>query len=166
MSTRANKSGIGAQIEKKMEDNYDREEAAGTPTHVVNWINGVVGTANDPEFSPIDAYDWKGICSALRDGVILCKLINVLLASKGVKAVTFKKKASQAFIAMTNIENFNKGCISYGMKDESLFNSNDLWEMRKGPFYNVLNTLHCLGFVANSNSFIPGYTGEQTKYME
>lgn len=33
--------------------NYDREEQAGTPTHVVNWINGVIGTANDPEFTPI-----------------------------------------------------------------------------------------------------------------
>ena len=53
------------------------------------------------------------------------------------------------FVAMTNIENFNKGAMQYGLEKESTFQSGDLWECRKGPFLNVINSLHSLGFVVS-----------------
>ncbi|KAL5006664.1 hypothetical protein ScPMuIL_015470 [Solemya velum] len=74
MSMRASKSGLGYEVQKKMEDNYDREDQAGTPMHVVNWVNALI----EGEHSLIEGHDWKTICTHLRDGVALCKLINKL----------------------------------------------------------------------------------------
>uniref|UniRef100_A0A194AN89 Putative transgelin-like protein-3 n=1 Tax=Pinctada fucata TaxID=50426 RepID=A0A194AN89_PINFU len=159
--TRARKSGLGYKVEKKMEDNYDREEQAGTPVHVVNWINGLMQGEHDP----IPATDWKSICNHLRDGIMLCKLINKLLATEGKPAKTFQKKSSP-FVALANIEAFNKGCEEYGLAREFQFQSGDLWECRKGPFLNVLNCLHSLGFHCNSKKVMPAYTGEIVKYLD
>ncbi|KAH3886352.1 transgelin-3-like isoform X2 [Dreissena polymorpha] len=160
--TRAAKTGLGYAVEQKMEQNYDREEEAGTPTHVVNWVNGVLQGEHDP----IPGTDWKSICSHLRDGVALCKLINKLLKADGKSPITFQKKVMSPFVAMTNIENFNKGAQDYGLSKEFTFQSGDLWEVRKGPFLNVLNGIHSLGFVANSKRYMPAYTGEITKTID
>ncbi|KAK3608495.1 hypothetical protein CHS0354_010344 [Potamilus streckersoni] len=160
--TRASKSGIGYAVEKKMEDNYDREEQAGTPKHIVNWLNAHIQGEHDP--CPGD--DWKTICNYLRDGVVLCKLINKLLKTDGKSPVTFQKKVASPFVAMTNVENFNKGCESYGVAKEFLFQTGDLWEVRKGPFLNVINCLHSLGFVANGKHLTPKYEGEIKKLLD
>ncbi|XP_069133594.1 transgelin-3-like isoform X3 [Argopecten irradians] len=167
MSFRSNKAGFAYEVQRKMEANYDREEAQGTPKKIMTWINEVM-SSNDKDYKPLDEkeFDWKSICTFLRDGVVLCKFLNVLMEKAGCGKVSFSKKVANNFAAMTNIENFNKGCEQYGLAREFSFQSGDLWELRKGPFYNVINCLHSLGFVANSRSFIPGYTGEVTKYMD
>ena len=59
---------------------------------------------------------------------------------------------------MTNIENFNKGAQEYGLSKEFTFQSGDLWEVRKGPFLNVLNGVHSLGFVVSISSLQPYVT--------
>lgn len=159
---RAGKAGLGFEVEKKMEENYDREEASGTPTHVTNWVNGII----TGEHEPIPGTDWKSICQHLRDGVALCKLINKLLVADGQQPVQFQKKVMSPFVAMTNIENFNKGALQYGLEKEATFQSGDLWEVRKGPFLNVINTLHSLGFVANGKNWTPKYTGDIKKTLD
>ena len=75
--------------------------------------------------------------------------MNKLLKADGQQPITFQKKVMSPFVAMTNIENFNKGCMQYGLEKESTFQSGDLWEIRKGPFLNVINGLHSLGFVVS-----------------
>ena len=80
---------------------------------------------------------------------IFFRLINKLLKADGQQPVTFQKKVMSPFVAMTNIENFNKGALQYGLEKEGTFQSGDLWEVRKGPFLNVINTLHSLGFVVS-----------------
>ncbi|XP_048729447.2 rac guanine nucleotide exchange factor B-like isoform X1 [Ostrea edulis] len=162
MGDRAKKSGLGYEVEKKMESNYDREEEAGTPVHIVNWLNDVL----NGEHEQCAGTDWKSICTYLRDGVALCKLINKLLVKEGRGPVQFQKKVMSPFVAMTNIENFNKGCLDYGLAKEFEFQSGDLWEVRKGPFLNVINCIHSLGFVANSKKVMPCYQGEVTKYLD
>ncbi|XP_062588544.1 transgelin-3-like isoform X1 [Saccostrea cucullata] len=159
---RATKSGFGRDVEHKMELNYDREEEAGTPVHIVNWLNEMLAG----EHPKCEATDWKSICTYLRDGVALCKLINKLLQKDGRPPVQFQKKVMSPFVAMTNIENFNKGCLDYGLAKEFEFQSGDLWEVRKGPFLNVINCIHSLGFVANSKKVMPCYQGEVTKYLD
>lgn len=159
---RAAKTGIGYVVEQKMEQNYDREEAAGTPTHVVNWMNAICQGEHDP----ISDTEWKAFNMHIRDGVMLCKLVNKLLKADGKSPITFQKKVMSPFVAMTNIENFNKGCMDYGMAKEFTFQSGDLWEVRKAGFFNVLNCAHSLGFVANSKSMMPAYTGEISKTVD
>merc|ERR1719219_58977 len=91
---------------------------------------------------------------------MLCKLVNKLNASAGKSKVSFQKKCSNSFVAMGNMEAFNKGCLEYGLPSESLFQSTDLWEGRKGPFLNVINCIHSLGMLANANGWEPTYTGQ------
>lgn len=159
---RAKKSGIGADIEKKLEYRYDQEEAAGTMNAVVAWVNAVT----QGEHEGIANSSHKELHRALRDGVLLCILINKLLATEGKGKVSFQKKVPSPFVAMGNIESFNKGCIEYGLSKEFLFQSGDLWEGRKGPFLNVINGIHSLGFLANNKGFQPHYTGQQTKFLD
>ncbi|CAL1528310.1 unnamed protein product [Lymnaea stagnalis] len=162
MADRAKKSGIGAEIEKKLELRYDQEEAAGTMNAILVWINAI--TAGEHE--SIANQSQKELHRCLRDGVMLCKLINKLLASEGKPKVSFQKKVASPFVAMGNIEAFNKGCTDYGLSKEFLCQSTDLWEGRKGPFLNVINCIHSLGFLANSKGFDPTYTGSQTKFLD
>ncbi|XP_045174317.2 transgelin-2-like isoform X1 [Mercenaria mercenaria] len=162
-TNRVQKVGIAYEVEKKMEQNYDREEAAGTPKAVKEWMNAICQGEHDP--IPIDA-DWKAFNTHLRDGVMICKLINKLLKADGKSPIQFQKKVMSPFVAMTNIENFNNGCVNYGLAKEFTFQSGDLWELRKGGFFNVLNCLHSLGFVANSNGYMPAYTGEISKTVD
>jgi len=162
MGDRARKAGLGFETEKKMEANYDREEQAGTPVHIVQWVNSHL----QGEHCNCEGTDWKTICTHLRDGVALCKLINVLLKKDGRNPITFQKKVNSPFVAMTNIENFNKGTLDYGLAKEFQFQSGDLWEVRKGPFLNVINCIHSLGFLANSKQVMPAYSGEIVKYLD
>ncbi|XP_052799837.1 transgelin-2-like isoform X1 [Mya arenaria] len=160
--TRAAKTGLGHVVEQKMEQNYDREEAAGTPAAVVTWVNAVCAGEHDAIPSP----EWKTMCTHLRDGVMLCKLINKLLKADGKSPIQFQKKVMSPFVAMTNIENFNKGAQDYGVSKEFTFQSGDLWEVRKGPFLNVLNGVHSLGFVANGKGVKPSYEGDIKKSLD
>jgi len=164
MGDRARKSGIGAQIEKKMEESYDREEEAGTTEAIMLWINAVV--AGDHE--SIGDSSFKKLSSGLRDGVMLCKLANKLLESEGKPAIKFSKKCVSPFVARTNIENFNKGCDAYGLVKEFQVQTDDLYEGRKGPFVNVINCLHSLGMLANGKGHdsVPTYTGQVVKTID
>jgi len=162
MCDRARKSGIGADIDKKMEESYDREEAAGTTNAIMIWINAVVSG----EHESIPNFSQKELHRCLRDGIMLCKLINKLLESDGKPKIKFSSKCASPFVARTNIENFSKGCGAYGLVKEFHIQSDDLYEGRKGPFVNVINGLHSLGMHANSKGFDPTYTGQQVKYMD
>lgn len=164
MAHRAKKSGLGADIERKMEESYDKEEKAGTPQAVVTWINAVL--ENTPDVSPCPGSAYNQIACYLKDGTVLCKFINKLLECDGKCHIKFTKKATTPFVAMANISEFGKACETYGVNKEFLFQSNDLYEGKKGPMLNVINSLHSLGFVANSKMFIPAYTGQQTKYID
>jgi len=159
MADRAKKSGIGADIERKLEAKYDAEEAAGTIDAIVLWLN----TALQGEHDPIPDKKQTVLHRHIRDGVMLCKLVNKLLETEGKSKVHIQKKAQTMFVAYTNIENFNNGCIQYGLNKEFTVQSADLWEGRKGPFLNVINAIHSLGFLANSKGFGITYTGEVVK---
>ena len=60
-----------------------------------------------------------------------------------------QKKVASMFVAYTNIENYNNGCLQYGLAKEFTVQSADLWEGRKGPFLNVINNIHSLGFLVS-----------------
>jgi len=156
MCDRAKKSGIGADIEKKLEAKYDAEDEAGTIDAVRIWVNAVCEGLHDP----IPDKSQKSMHSGLRDGVMLCKLVNKLLETDGKAKVHIQKKVTNMFVATTNIENYNNGCLQYGLAKEFTVQSTDLWEGRKGPFLNVINNIHSLGFVANGKGFGITYTGE------
>ena len=154
---RSRKAGIALQIQKKMEQRYDEEEALGTPERIMEWMNKVLDGEHAPCSINKSGSQWRRLVFWLRDGTALCKMINKLRASAGMKEVKYCSNALTAFIAMENIATFNKAAGEYGLKDETLFQSVDLYECQKGPFCNVINCLNILGFEANKKGFTPKY---------
>ncbi|KAK6191752.1 hypothetical protein SNE40_003355 [Patella caerulea] len=152
--SRASKSGLAADIERKLERQYDEAEANKVPDAVRVWILATLGEKLDSVGT-----DFKSLAAFLKDGTVLCRFINVLLKSEGKAPIAFQKKCSSPFVTMTNIENFNKGALQYGLGKEALFQTTDLYESKKGPFLNVINCLHSLGTMANGKGFEVKYTG-------
>lgn len=154
---RAKKAGIALQIQKKLEQRYDDEESLGTPERVMEWMNKML----EGEHPQCSAYSCRRLAFWLRDGVALCKCINKLRVAAGMHAVKYgsSQTALTAFIAMENIAKFNSAVHEYGLPEEALFQSVDLYECQKGPFCNVINCLNLLGFEANSKGFSPKYEG-------
>jgi len=77
----------------------------------------------------------------LKDGVILCELINQ------VKPGTCKKykSSSVAFVCRQNIEIFLKGCKSLGVQQNDLFETRDLYDGQRPE--SVLMTIEALSVV-------------------
>eukprot|EP00918_Siedleckia_nematoides_P097331 GHVU01213429.1.p2 GENE.GHVU01213429.1~~GHVU01213429.1.p2 ORF type:complete len:170 (-),score=19.07 GHVU01213429.1:865-1374(-) len=153
MDLRAKKSGLALKIQKQLEEKYDEEDSIGTPARVVEWVNRTM----EGEHPPCTGKTPRRIMFHWRDGVCLCKFINKLLESAGKKPVKLNINANTAFVAMNNIENFNKGAVAYGLRETDTFNSIDLYECNKGPLLNVMNCLNKLGFEANKQGFTPVY---------
>ena len=65
----------------------------------------------------------------LKNGVVLCNLINKI--SPG--AVTKFKKSGPAFLLMENVQSFLKAIKKYGVADEEIFQTPDLFEARNIP---------------------------------
>jgi len=152
---RARRAGDMKKLVCKMEDRYDEEDYLGTPDALVTWINEVL----KGEHQNLDgkANGWRKINHWLRDGVAICKLINKLLAHDGKSPIKYKASADTAFLALDNIETFNKACVEYGLPITQSFQSADLYEYNKGLFLNVINTLNFLGFESVRRGFLPQY---------
>ncbi|ELU06754.1 hypothetical protein CAPTEDRAFT_221625 [Capitella teleta] len=161
MAGRASKSGDAYRTEKKLEEKYDEQEALGTPTCVIDWINGVLAGDVASALSLDDAKrgsSWEAIAAYLKDGVILCMLINKLRLAAGLSKQSFQKKAKTPFVAMQNVENFNQAAKEYGVPETALFQTTDITDGRKASMVNVLNCLSQLGFVANTKGYEPKFT--------
>lgn len=72
-------------------------------------------------------------------------------------AVPFRKKAGQAFIALSNLDSFLGAARAFGVSDVALFQPSDLYEGRKGQLLNTLNCLDALGRLGNLKGFHPEY---------
>lgn len=152
---RATKAGDAFRLQEKFEQKYDEEEKAGTPQRILTWLHAILGA----EAPTIAGHSWQDIQAYLKDGVILCKLINKLLSSVGKPTTTFKAKATSSFVALSNIENFNNAAKDFGVPATALFQPPDLYEGSKGNMLNIINCLNQLGFVANAKGIQPKYEG-------
>ena len=105
----------------------------------LTWISSLVPDANLGNTSGVEATHEK-----LKDGVILCKLINAL-ENGSVKKVNESK---MAFKQMENISNFLAACCNYGLTKTDLFQTVDLFEAAN--MTQVIQTIHALGRKAKS----------------
>jgi len=157
---RARRAGLALKQQRKLEQRYDEEDSLGTPERVLEWMNAALDGVHKPlfDYTPGKVIPWRNIQLYWRDGVVLCKFINVLLKSDGQAPVKFTDiRNTTPFMAMENITNFNEGCARYGVPKPMLFDSIDLYEGLKGPLINVVNCCNTLGFVANKKGFEPHY---------
>ncbi|KAG5323212.1 MP20 protein, partial [Acromyrmex charruanus] len=108
-------------------------------TEVLAWIEAVLG-----EKLPPGNYD-----DILKDGVILCNLINKL-APGSVKKIQSK---GTNFQLMENIQRFQAAIKNYGVPQEEIFQTADLFEKRNIP--QVTLCLYALGRLTQKH----GWTG-------
>ncbi|XP_040393613.1 calponin-2 isoform X1 [Cygnus olor] len=101
--------GLSAEVKNRLAQKYDPQKEAELRT----WIESVTGQQIGPDFQ-------KG----LKDGVILCELMNKLQPN----AVRKINRSAQNWHQLENLSNFIKAMASYGMNPVDLFEANDLFE--------------------------------------
>lgn len=109
---------------------------------ILQWIEAVMG-------EPLPSGDFAEV---LKNGVVLCQLMNKI--SPG--SVKKFKTSGPAFLLMENISAFQKAVKAYGVGDEEIFQTPDLFEARNIP--QVTLCLYALGRTTQKH---PEYSGPQ-----
>ncbi len=128
---------MSAHIKKKLEGKRDHEQECEMLRFIRDMTHETDMDLEHPE--------------PLKDGKVLCKLINGLLdPSCQVKYdagnSTFKMRA--------NVESFIDGCKKFGLKEQELFQVNDLFEAK-----NVCQFTQCIYAIGRRLQMDPSYTG-------
>ncbi|XP_066154339.1 muscle-specific protein 20 [Euwallacea fornicatus] len=124
---------VQAKIAAKRNPEQDKEAQ--------EWIETILGA----KFPPGQCYE-----DVLKDGTILCQLINKLAPGAVPKINT----SGGQFKFMENINNFQAAIKNYGVPDIDVFQTVDLWE--KKDVANVTNTLFALGRASYLHPEWPG----------
>jgi hypothetical protein len=125
--------GMDAELAKKQAMKYD----VGKEGEARRWIEEVSGLGLiSGEFG-----------DALKDGIVLCQLLNKIKPNSIRKIETSKMPFKQ----MENISKFLKGCRSYGVPEYDLFETVDLFEAK--DLGSVVTCIHALGRAAQKNNF-------------
>ncbi|XP_049834984.1 muscle-specific protein 20-like [Schistocerca gregaria] len=105
------------------------------------WIEAVTGE----RFPPGVPYE-----DALRDGILLCKLMNRL--QPGI--IQKVNVSGGDYKMMDNLSQFHKACVKYGVPDVDLFQTVDLWD--KKNIVAVTTTIYAIGRTAYKHPEWPG----------
>ncbi|GFR86814.1 transgelin [Elysia marginata] len=141
MANRGPSYGLSLECKQKIEKKFDIQRAR----DVLGWMEAVLGRKLHPDVASIDSQ--QDLAKVLKDGIVLCDLLNVI--SPG--AVRPAKKSKLAFHQMENIELFTKACVAYGMHPLDVFQVPDLFETK--AMFSVINCLHALGSLAKKKGF-------------
>jgi len=88
---------------------------------------------------------------SLKDGVLLCKLVNKINPKKKAK---FKKNAKMPFVARENITAYIDGCKRIGVSEHDLFVTGDLYEGK--AMKQVVTNIFALSAKAREKQLIDG----------
>ena len=111
MAHRAEKSGIAADLQKKKMETYPFEDEAKS----ITWIEAIIDEKMEDNF-----HAW------LKDGIILCKLVNEI--APGSVAQKFFKPTTMPFKQMEVIGIFLDAVKKYGVSEKDCFVTLDLFE--------------------------------------
>ncbi|XP_065071495.1 myophilin-like [Rhopilema esculentum] len=140
MADRPDGYGFTAEVRGKLSSKYD----SGREREALQWIEAVLG---ERVFGGVQGSD--AVHQKLKDGVILCKLINKIKPGS-VKKINDSK---MAFKMMENIGNFLDACMAIGIQKLDTFQTVDLYENQN--MTQVIDGIHALGRKAPS----VGYRG-------
>ncbi|XP_064634726.1 myophilin-like [Lineus longissimus] len=132
MANRPTGYGMTAELAAKKDAKWDSQLA----NDAIEWMRMKLGGGELPD---IDTKTDKELHEALKSGVVLCHLINVLLPG----AVKKINESKMAFKQMENIGHFLDGCETLGCNKVDLFQTVDLYESQNMP--QVLNGILALG---------------------
>lgn len=158
MAYRAKKSGFAAEAQSKIEANYDPEEAR----KCLYWIRCITDVEEIPDNpDQIDSSADK-FHELLKDGMILCKLIDKLYPGKiNWNEKTFQTPKIEAMRVMRERERiamFTKLVTEYGVPDTYTFPTESVHEKGALNLAQVCVCLRALGIEAQSKGVGPeGY---------
>ncbi|XP_030052837.1 calponin-1 [Microcaecilia unicolor] len=121
--------GLSAEVKSKLAQKYDTQKEQ----ELRQWIEEVTGRHIGANFM-----------ESLKDGIILCELINRLQPG----SVRKLNESTQNWHKLENIGNFIKAITDYGVKPHDIFEANDLYENCNHT--QVQSTLLALASVAKS----------------
>jgi len=160
MSNRPRGFGMTAELEKKTASKFDADIANGA----LAWVKDVLATGDDDDVKLageiVEVKKMDDVASLLKNGVILCHLINII-KPKSIKKVNTNK---MAFKQMENIGNFlTAACDGVGCKPSDLFQTVDLYEANNIP--QVINGVFALGRKAQGPDYLhlPTLGNEESK---
>merc|ERR1712142_180903 len=135
--------GLSRELHMKSQSKFSVERAR----EVMSWVEDVLAKKLDPPAAEIkDQYEFAGI---LKNGSVLCELINAIEPGSVKKINTMNAPFKQR----ENIEMYLKGCTNYGLKEQDLFQVNDLYENKN--LYMIVDNLYNLGGMTQKK----GWTG-------
>ncbi|KAM3601339.1 uncharacterized protein V6R79_010930 [Siganus canaliculatus] len=134
MANRGPSYGLTREVQNKIDKKYDQE----LEERLVEWIMAQCPGVARPEAGKTGFQNW------LKDGSVLCELINSLYSSnKPFKSI---KNLTMAFKQMEQISLFLKAAESYGVTKTDMFQTVDLFECK--DLAAVQRTLMALGSLA------------------
>nr|BAN20387.1 calponin/transgelin [Riptortus pedestris] len=113
-NNRAAKSGFAAEAQRKINSKYSEEHAH----ECLEWIKAITGEPDNT------SGDMDNFYEILHDGVLLCRLVNIMKPGS-VKKVNVSK---MAFKCMENINAFLETAKAMGVPAQETFQTVDLWE--------------------------------------
>ncbi|KAK9535619.1 hypothetical protein VZT92_007991 [Zoarces viviparus] len=128
--------GLSAEVKSKLAGKYDHQKEE----ELRLWIEDVTGKRIG-----------DGFMESLKDGVLLCELINVLHPGS-VRKVS---SSTQNWHQLENIGNFVRAITVYGLRPDDIFEANDLFENVNHT--QVQSTLIALAGMAKSKGFHSKY---------
>ncbi|KAL2101073.1 hypothetical protein ACEWY4_002834 [Coilia grayii] len=128
--------GLSAEVKNKLAQKYDLQKEE----ELRLWIHEVTGERLPENFM-----------NGLKDGVLLCNLINILQPGS-VKKIN---NPTQNWHQLENIGHFIRAITEYGLKPHDLFEANDLFENVNHT--QVQSTLIALAGMAKSKGFHTKY---------
>ncbi|XP_072283713.1 transgelin-2 [Pyxicephalus adspersus] len=126
--------GLSREVQMKIDQKYDPE----LENILVQWISGQCGN----QFGQPEEAGKAGFQKWLKDGVVLCHLINSLAPGSVAKI----QSSAMAFKQMEQVSQFLKACEKYGIAASDQFQTVDLWEGK--DMASVQRTLMNLGSLA------------------
>lgn len=126
---RAGKAGINADAQARINSKYNDDIA----TETLEWVKQLTGAPLNTAGTADNLYE------VLKDGTLLCKLVNSLQEGS-VKKIN---QSTMAFKCMENINAFLDAAKKMGVPPQETFQTIDLWE--KQNLYSVLICLQSLG---------------------
>jgi len=137
MATRPKGFGMTAELANKKAAKFDVDLA----NEALGWIVDVLHTGNKADQADKIGMvsTQKDVQSPLKDGVVLCHLINVIRPG----SVSRINDSKMAFKQMENIGKFLDGCEKLGINKIDLFQTVDLYEGQNIP--QVINGIFALG---------------------
>lgn len=133
--------GLSRELHIKSQSKFSVERAR----ECMMWVEEVINRKLEPEAQNIqDQFEFSNI---LKNGSVLCELINCIEPGSVKKINTMNAPFKQR----ENIEMYLKACVNYGLKEQDLFQVNDLYENKN--LYMIVDNLYSLGGITQKKGW-------------